>query len=68
MEDLIGIIISQFILFSIKNIQLIFFQLSDLVSRVAPIGLFFGRLANFINVELYGRVTDFSFSMIYPSY
>ena len=54
---LIGIIISIF-LFSKKH-SVDFFQLSDLVSSVAPIGLFFGRLANFINVELYGRVTDF---------
>ena len=62
---LIGIIISIF-LFS-KKYSIDFFQLSDLVSSVAPIGLFFGRLANFINVELYGRVTDFPFAMIYPS-
>ena len=62
---LIGIIISIF-LFSKKH-SIDFFQLSDLVSSVAPIGLFFGRLANFINVELYGRVTDFPLAMIYPS-
>ena len=62
---LIGIIISIF-LFS-KKYSIDFFQLSDLVSSVAPIGLFFGRLANFINVELYGRVTDFPLAMIYPS-
>ena len=62
---LIGIIISIF-LFS-KKYSIDFFQLSDLVSSVAPIGLFFGRFANFINVELYGRVTDFPLAMIYPS-
>jgi phosphatidylglycerol:prolipoprotein diacylglycerol transferase len=62
---LIGIIIS-IILFS-KKYSIDFFQLSDLVSSVAPIGLFFGRLANFINVELYGRVTDFPLAIIYPS-
>ena len=62
---LIGIIISIF-LFS-KKYSIDFFQLSDLVSSVAPIGLFFGRLANFINVELYGRVTDIPFAMVYPS-
>ena len=62
---LIGIIISIF-LFS-KKYSIDFFQLSDLVSSVAPIGLFFGRLANFVNVELYGRVTDFPLAMIYPS-
>ena len=62
---LLGIIISIF-LFS-KKYSIDFFQISDLVSSVAPVGLFFGRLANFINVELYGRVTDFPLAMIYPS-
>ena len=62
---LIGITIA--ILFFSKKNSINFFQLSDLVSSVAPVGLFFGRLANFINVELYGRVTDFPFAMIYPS-
>jgi len=62
---LIGMIIS--ILLYSKNKSVNFFQLSDLVSSVAPIGLFFGRLANFINVELYGRITEFPFAMIYPS-
>ncbi|MCF8533987.1 MAG: prolipoprotein diacylglyceryl transferase [Reyranella sp.] len=42
------------------------FMLSDLVSIVAPIGLFFGRLANFINGELWGRVSDVSWAMIFP--
>ena len=62
---LIGIIISIF-LFS-KKYSIDYFQLSDLVSSVAPVGLFLGRLANFINVELYGRVTDFPLAIIYPS-
>ena len=34
------------------------FQYLDFVSLVAPIGIFFGRLANYINSELYGNVTD----------
>ena len=62
---LIGIIASIY-LFTKKN-NLNFFALADLVSLVAPIGLFFGRIANFINVELYGRVTDFPFAIIYPT-
>jgi phosphatidylglycerol:prolipoprotein diacylglycerol transferase len=33
---------------------------------VVPIGLFFGRLANFINGELWGRVTDVPWAMIFP--
>ena len=61
---LIGIILTMYF-FSIKNNKR-FFYLSDLVSLVAPIGLFFGRIANFINNELYGRITDFPFAMIYP--
>ena len=62
---LIGIIISIYF-FSKKN-NIPFFQLADLVSIVAPIGLFLGRIANFINVELIGRTTDFPFAIIYPS-
>ena len=61
---LIGIIFSIY-LFSIKN-NIRFFYLSDLVSLVAPIGLFLGRISNFINTELYGRITDFPFAIIYP--
>jgi len=62
---LIGMIFSIY-LFSIKS-NIRFFYLSDLVSLVAPIGLFLGRISNFINTELYGRVTEFPFAMIYPS-
>ncbi len=61
---LIGIIFSTYV-FSIKN-SVKFFYLSDLVSIVAPIGLFLGRISNFINTELYGRVTNFPFAIIYP--
>ena len=37
----------------------------DQVSLVAPIGIFFGRLANFINSELYGTATDVPWSVIF---
>ena len=40
--------------------------LSDRIALVAPLGLFFGRLANFINGELYGRVTETPIGMIFP--
>ena len=49
---LLGIIVAS-ILFAKKNNQDPFLYM-DLVSLVAPIGIFFGRLANFINSELYG--------------
>lgn len=42
-------------------------QVADLVIATAPIGLGFGRLGNFINGELYGRVTDVPWSMVFPS-
>ena len=62
---LLGMIIS--IYFYCKKYNLSFFYLSDLIAIVAPIGLFFGRIANFINTELYGRVTDFKLAIIYPT-
>ena len=61
---LIGMILSIY-LFSLKY-KIQFFYLSDLVSLVAPIGLFLGRISNFINTELYGRVTDFPLAIINP--
>jgi phosphatidylglycerol:prolipoprotein diacylglycerol transferase len=61
---LIGMIVSIYLFSLKKNVR--FFYLSDLVSLGAPIGLFFGRISNFINTELYGRVTDFPFAIIYP--
>ena len=61
---LIGMILA-ILIFSKKN-NIKFFTLSDLISIVAPIGLFFGRIANFINNELYGRITEFPIAMIYP--
>ena len=39
---------------------------ADLVTASVPIGLFFGRLANFINGELYGRPTSMPWGMVFP--
>jgi phosphatidylglycerol:prolipoprotein diacylglycerol transferase len=41
-------------------------NLGDNLGVTAPVGLFFGRCANFINGELYGRVTDVSWAMQFP--
>jgi phosphatidylglycerol---prolipoprotein diacylglyceryl transferase len=41
-------------------------SLGDITCAVAPIGLFLGRLANFINAELWGRVTDVPWAMVFP--
>ena len=50
------------IIFCKKNNQNIFYYL-DLVALSAPIGIFLGRIANFINSELYGRETDIIWSV-----
>ncbi len=41
-------------------------RLADAMAVVAPIGLFFGRVANFINAELWGRPTDLPWGVIFP--
>ena len=38
----------------------------DLAAAGTPFGLFFGRVANFINAEVYGRVTDVPWAMVFP--
>src|SRR5471030_2727524 len=43
------------------------FNLGDNLVVAAPIGLFLGRLANFINGELYGRATNVAWAMQFPS-
>jgi phosphatidylglycerol:prolipoprotein diacylglycerol transferase len=43
------------------------FALSDVVIEAIPIGLFFGRIANFINGELFGRTTDVPWAMVFPN-
>lgn len=42
------------------------FQVTDFVAPLAPIGLGFGRLGNFANAELPGRVTDVPWALVYP--
>lgn len=44
-----------------------FFDIVDFVAVFAPIGLFFGRIGNFIGGELYGRATDVPWAMVFPS-
>jgi len=62
---LLGIAIA--VLIMAKRHHVPFFQLTDRIALVVPIGLFFGRLSNFINGELYGRVTDVPWAMVFPN-
>ncbi len=43
------------------------FAFSDIIVEAIPIGLFFGRIANFINGELYGRPSNVPWAMIFPN-
>lgn len=43
-----------------------FLELSDSICSIAPLGLLFGRIANFINAELWGRPSSASWAVIFP--
>ena len=43
------------------------FAFSDIITEAIPIGLFFGRIANFINGELFGRPTQVPWAMVFPN-
>jgi phosphatidylglycerol:prolipoprotein diacylglycerol transferase len=61
---LLGVALAIFLFARRRDIPIL--ALSDVVSTVGPIGLFFGRIANFVNGELYGRVTDLPWGMVFP--
>ena len=61
---LMGIVIGTYI-FS-KKIKINTFFFLDIIASVAPVGIFFGRIANFINGELYGKPSNFFWSVIFP--
>ena len=61
----IGCLIVIFLFARFRNIS--FLSLGDLTCAAATIGLFLGRIANFINGELWGRPTDVPWAMVFPS-
>ncbi|SLN74512.1 Prolipoprotein diacylglyceryl transferase [Oceanibacterium hippocampi] len=61
---LIGVVLAVVLFTRLRGIPTLSF--GDYVACVAPIGLFFGRIANFINAELYGRVSDAPWAMVFP--
>ncbi len=62
---LIGIVIGTYI-FSLKK-KISNFFLLDVIACVSPIGIFFGRVANFINGELIGKVTNVPWGVVFPA-
>lgn len=61
---LIGVAVATVLFCRKRGIHILAF--GDMVSAAAPIGLFFGRIANFINGELFGRVTDVPWGVVFP--
>ena len=61
---LLGVLISFY--FFARRHTVRWLALMDLLAAATPVGLFLGRLANFVNGELYGRVTTSSWGMVFP--
>lgn len=60
----LGVVLAGVLFCRRRKIPMLMF--GDLMACVAPIGLFFGRIANFINAELFGRATDVPWGVIFP--
>lgn len=64
MEVFLGVLISLF--WVARKHHISWWTLTDFVAPLVPLGLFFGRIGNFINQELWGRPTDAAWGMIFP--
>lgn len=51
----------------VRKFKVPFLRLADMAAVGAPVGFFFGRLANFVNDELWGRVSTVPWAMVFPS-
>jgi phosphatidylglycerol:prolipoprotein diacylglycerol transferase len=58
-------VILAIVLFALRR-RISILALGDIIVCAVPIGLFFGRIANFINGELYGRASDVAWAMVFP--
>jgi phosphatidylglycerol:prolipoprotein diacylglycerol transferase len=61
----LGVIVAMFVF--ARRHDLSFLRIADIVTVCVPIGLFFGRLANFIHGEFYGRTTNVPWAVIFPN-
>jgi phosphatidylglycerol:prolipoprotein diacylglycerol transferase len=62
---LIGVAVAELLFARRRGVPVL--ALADIVACAAPIGLFLGRIANFINGELFGRPSDLPWAMIFPN-
>ena len=60
-----GVVLAVAVFCRIKRLK--FLPVIDAVATGVPIGLFFGRIANFINGELFGRETDVPWAVVFPN-
>ena len=63
---LVGVIIGTYIFAQKNKLPTLF--LLDIIAYVSPIGIFFGRIANFINAELVGKTTNAAWGVIFPAF
>jgi phosphatidylglycerol:prolipoprotein diacylglycerol transferase len=61
---IIGVLVAG-VVFALRN-RLDILRLGDVIAAATPIGLFFGRIANFINGELWGRPTTLPWGIVFP--
>ena len=62
---LLGIIVTVYLFSKSKHFS--FLTLTDLICASAPVGIFLGRISNFINAELYGRPTEIFIGIVFPN-
>ena len=61
---MLGVIGALFLFARMRKLNVL--SVADAAACAVPIGLFFGRVANFVNGELYGRASDVSWAMVFP--
>jgi len=62
---LLGVVLAIVLFCRAKRLNLL--AVADLIAAATPIGLFFGRIANFINGELWGKVSGVPWAMVFPN-
>ncbi|MDR2008273.1 MAG: prolipoprotein diacylglyceryl transferase [Alphaproteobacteria bacterium] len=62
---LIGVLVASY--FLAKKYQMNFLRITDIIVPAVPIGLFLGRIANFVNAELYGKPTTLPWAVHFPN-
>ncbi|MFN3511603.1 MAG: prolipoprotein diacylglyceryl transferase [Phenylobacterium sp.] len=60
----LGVLVAVLVFVKVNRLDLL--RLGDVVTAAVPFGLFFGRIANFINGELWGRPTDLPWGVVFP--